>query len=561
MIQKHALSLPCVDENVRSIRRLMLRLRYTARYQQAAAHYAAAREVNTADCQRRVALLIQDKKGLNLVRRLLSALDYRLLYTTKHAFELAYFYKTIPDLCRVSVVVPVYNCQDYLAECLDSVLAQTWHNLEIICVDDGSTDGSWEILQRYQKQDKRIRLYQNTQNCGISMVRNVGISHCRSEYVLFVDSDDWLPKDAVEKLYRAMIVPGVDWVCGAADVGEASESDRAEKQSKEQFMKKFYRPTGLYGVPADVGRYIYISTWAKLYKLSIILHNHLVFPDHLIHEDQSWIWEYGVHCRYQFFINDSVYVYRINHASLTHASGLQRSFLPDLLRVHLGLYRRLSHVRNIKMYQAYLARFLCTVLWFSAEKDRFQVRDSTSVLFRRYMRLNPAFRQYVFPGLKELNQAVPLACIAVMNIGDGQPSVVLETSAGQVGYPETMKTPEGQGGVVYDFPHQISFTVVARGRGRLQITCHGRELGPGQKADILLKSFRVNGQKVLKQAVFLPNGQSYEYHRSVEDSERLFITMKYEAGLHAYEDLRQIFPTFRLTSDDGSVLYVKEANL
>lgn len=558
MTQKHALPMSSTDENIRSLKSLMRRLRYTARYQQAAAHYAAACEVNTADCQRRIARLVQDKKGNAWVRRLLSAVDYRLLYTTNHAFELAYFYKSIPDLCQVSIVIPVYNCKDYLPTCLDSLLAQTWHNLEIICIDDASTDGSWEILQRYQKQDKRIHLYQNPQSSGVSIARNEGISYCRSEYILFVDSDDWVPKDAVEKLYRAMIVPGVDLVCGTIDVWVASEIDRAEKKDKEQFMKKFSHPTGIYTVPTDIGRCIYISAWAKLYKLSIILQNHLFFPDHLIHEDQSWIWEYGVHCRHLFFINEPVYVYRIHHTSLTHDLGTKRSFLPDLLRVHIGLYRRLSHIRDIKMYQAYLAHFLYTVLWFSAEKDRFKISHATYALFRQYMRLNPAFRPYVFSTLKALNQAIPLACIAVMNIGDGQPSVVLETSAGQVGYPKTMKTPDGQGGVLYDFPHKISFTVVARGRGRLQITCHGRNMGPGKTAGILLKSLRVNGQKVLKKAVFLPNGQLYEYHRPVKDSERLFITMEYEAGLNAYADLQQISPAFMLTTGDGSVLYVKK---
>ncbi len=99
----------------------------------------------------------------------------------------------------VSVIVPVYNVEAYLAECLDSILAQTYDALEILCVNDGSTDGSAAILEEYAAKDERIRILTKT-NGGLSDARNFGLDHSRGDYIACIDSDDAVTPDMIEKL-------------------------------------------------------------------------------------------------------------------------------------------------------------------------------------------------------------------------------------------------------------------------------------------------------------------------------------------------------------------------
>lgn len=98
----------------------------------------------------------------------------------------------------ISIIVPVYNTEQYLSKCLDSLINQTYKNIEIICVNDGSTDNSADILNEYDKKDKRVRMI-SQKNCGLSATRNTGLKNCCGEYVMFLDSDDWIDFDTCEK--------------------------------------------------------------------------------------------------------------------------------------------------------------------------------------------------------------------------------------------------------------------------------------------------------------------------------------------------------------------------
>ena len=108
------------------------------------------------------------------------------------------------DVPGISLVVPVYNVQEYLPECLDSLLGQSFAAIEIILVDDGSTDASAEICDRYAARDGRIRVV-HQQNAGVSKARNVGIRLARGKYLGFVDGDDWVDRDYCKRLYETLI--------------------------------------------------------------------------------------------------------------------------------------------------------------------------------------------------------------------------------------------------------------------------------------------------------------------------------------------------------------------
>ena len=112
-------------------------------------------------------------------------------------------------MIKVSVIVPVYNTQDYLNECIDSVLNQSLADFELICIDDGSTDASLEILKDYEKKDNRIQVF-SQKNSGLAASRNAGLNVAQGEYVLFLDSDDYLKSDTLEKLYNQAIENNLD---------------------------------------------------------------------------------------------------------------------------------------------------------------------------------------------------------------------------------------------------------------------------------------------------------------------------------------------------------------
>lgn len=101
---------------------------------------------------------------------------------------------------KVSILVAVYNAEQYLSECLDSLLRQTHTNIEVLCVDDCSTDSSWSLLQQYARTDNRISIWQHEENKGQAKARNLALAHSTGDIVTFLDSDDWLADDALEKI-------------------------------------------------------------------------------------------------------------------------------------------------------------------------------------------------------------------------------------------------------------------------------------------------------------------------------------------------------------------------
>lgn len=109
----------------------------------------------------------------------------------------------------ISVIVPVYNVEHYLNRCVDSILAQTYSDLEILLVDDGSTDSSGAICDAYARQDARVQVI-HKKNGGLSDARNCGIEHAKGRYFCFVDSDDGIAPQMIEVLYRNLLNAGAD---------------------------------------------------------------------------------------------------------------------------------------------------------------------------------------------------------------------------------------------------------------------------------------------------------------------------------------------------------------
>ncbi len=97
----------------------------------------------------------------------------------------------MPQNIKFSIIIPVYNVEEYLAECIDSILSQDYNNIQILCINDGSTDNSLKLLEKYAKKDRRIKIF-SQKNQGQGIARNVGIKNATGDYIMFIDPDDWI---------------------------------------------------------------------------------------------------------------------------------------------------------------------------------------------------------------------------------------------------------------------------------------------------------------------------------------------------------------------------------
>lgn len=181
---------------------------------------------------------------------------------------------------KVSIIVPVYNIEKYLAKCLDSLINQTLKEIEIICVNDGSTDNSAEILNEYAQKDSRIRII-NQENAGLSAARNTGINNANGEYIGYVDSDDWVDLNFYENLYNAAKENN-------ADIAVAGIKRVGGEDYKEKVFLKFEKTTTTENTDekfrlCDIPDKSYV--WNKIYKLSEIKEHSLYFRVGVNYED------------------------------------------------------------------------------------------------------------------------------------------------------------------------------------------------------------------------------------------------------------------------------------
>ncbi len=153
----------------------------------------------------------------------------------------------------ISVIIPIYNVEKYLEKCIESIINQTYKNLEIILVDDGSKDKSDEICDEYAKKDNRIKVI-HKENSGVSSARNVGIENSKGEYISFVDSDDWLEKDFIEKLHNIIKENNSDLAQSGyyRVVGENKEkinsTENIENIDKNEFLIRVLSPQTGFGL-------------------------------------------------------------------------------------------------------------------------------------------------------------------------------------------------------------------------------------------------------------------------------------------------------------------------
>lgn len=231
----------------------------------------------------------------------------------------------------VSVVVPVYNTGKYLRECLDSICGQTLRNIEIICVNDGSTDGSLSILEEYVARDPRVRVF-SQENFGQGHARNVGLDLARGEYVYFMDSDDCLPLAALQKEYACAKAAELDMLLFEGESRYETEELAARFPAyKELYLRKGNYPGVLSGTQIAVllkgNRAAFVSPCCFLSKREFLAQNKLRFPEGYFYEDNVFFFALLKAAERVSVVHEKLFVRRVREGStMTKPIGF-RNFL------------------------------------------------------------------------------------------------------------------------------------------------------------------------------------------------------------------------------------------
>lgn len=242
------------------------------------------------------------------------------------------------DMKKVSIVVPVYNAEKYIAECIEAIIEQSYKNIEIILINDGSSDKSGEICNRYANLDNRIQVIHN-KNYGVSYSRNCGIEMATGEYILFIDSDDIVEKEYVKTLIKEIIRNKCDIsICGYEKVDIVNNK-------QENYLIREYNDI-FCGILKDdyyILEPFLLTPWGKLYRIKIIKKYNIRFPeDCKIAEDQIFNYTYLEFVKKYVYINKPMYKYFYrNMYSLTNNRNIENFY---------------SEIKNLKIKKRFLQK-------------------------------------------------------------------------------------------------------------------------------------------------------------------------------------------------------------
>ena len=220
---------------------------------------------------------------------------------------------------QLSVIVPVYNATKYLRRCTDSILNQTFKDLELILVDDCSEDESYQLCQAIAQSDQRVIAYKRKKNGGIFAARNSGVKLAKGKYITFVDNDDWLDLEMYEKLINAMETDNLDFVsCSFKEIIDGQTVTHSHIEDG-YYTEDQIRNDLIYMLVGE--QTISCAVWKSIFKKKIISENQLEFMPSRVKDDFYFITEYLLCCRSAAYIPGDYYNYFIRDASTIHILG------------------------------------------------------------------------------------------------------------------------------------------------------------------------------------------------------------------------------------------------
>lgn len=270
---------------------------------------------------------------------------------------------------KVSVIVPVYNGEKFLGECLESLKNQTLKEIEFIVINDGSSDKTYEIMEKYRNNDKRFKIY-SKENEGVGKTRNMGLKIAKGEYVGFVDADDYVSKNYFEELYKN----AKKWDADVSANGRFLKFRDLRFETHFSFAEDFIRKGQYFAddisyLVGDIGQ-----QWDKIYKRSFLeKHNIKCYEKKLWFEDVWFSSVVAMHAKRIAFSDSGLYYYRFNPEGITQTSHMNKEIFDKGLELYGGLIEEVENQDFDKHKKQNLVKILDEKIM--AYKRRFNYGD------------------------------------------------------------------------------------------------------------------------------------------------------------------------------------------
>lgn len=481
-------------------------------------------------------------------------------------------------LVEVSIIVPVYNVEEYLEECMDSLCNQTFEDIEIICINDGSSDNSLEILEKYAENDDRISIY-SQENKGLSASRNVGMKKVNGKYVYFMDSDDVLELNAMEVLHDLAEEKALDLIIFKMINFYDGTGERFES---EYYNMEFLKES----VGEDVFSYddvkedivkIVANAQSKLYKADLI--RDMEFKEGCIFEDNPFLIEVILKAERIYFLNEFLYLKRVRKDSITSSNDERfvdiipiANTIIDLTKKY-GRYDELKHavinkkirrifIRYDQIDEQYKQYFFERIKEdFNLRKDEYEdvLNENSSLLMKRFSRSMECETAKEFDMVKEITDMTKemdslnntnrrlkfrynklknynTARIQFKNIGaESNRMEILEQSDEDMKaeVPERLCDAEGQVLLVHSDANSLDLKMKAIGDGLLKIDFKSRNMNLDNKERFLIyidyTRISIDNRDYITQKTLVSFDDPFFIEKRVKDSQILDIHIEWKS--------------------------------
>ncbi len=260
-----------------------------------------------------------------------------------------------------SVIVPVYNVEQYLSQCLENLMQQDYDDYEVICVNDGSTDGSRKILTEMENRFPQMRII-DRENGGLSAARNTGLKAAKGDYVVFVDSDDWVEPTMLSRLFAEC--EGADMVCFACRRTDTNANDILPSEHSTGW--DYYNRHALEACVVP-----FVCVWQRCYRREFLTENNLYFREGILHEDNEFTPRACFRAKSVKVIPDVLYNYRVRPGSIMTTRGIKSK--ESLILIGNDLSEMFGQETSINKTIVYRALTQCYQMAFidnTQEEDR-----------------------------------------------------------------------------------------------------------------------------------------------------------------------------------------------
>ena len=471
---------------------------------------------------------------------------------------------------KVSVIIPVYNVEKYLRECLDSVINQTLEDIEIICVNDGSTDNSLKILDKYALKDKRIIII-TQKNQGLSCSRNNALKIAKGEYIVFVDSDDYLRLDALEIIYQNMTEKQLDIL----SYGGINFDNNTRVEKINQYWEFGYLPKDFnyqkfnYKNCLSFLHSMAVSSCLTAYSRSVIKNYSITFPEHLFFEDNLFFLKSITQARFCGIIKDKLYYRRIHNKSITQNWDKHFS---DYLQVSDMVIEYVSE-KVPDLYstyrQAYLSR--CVNIWreFDQKNQRKYEKALRKLLEKYnfttdYVKTSVSLLAYLcFPYYKSKLNSLSIELglrllssmwVDIKNFGTAENSVSVVAKNMRINQPDWFTDAQGIGTVAVSSALTQKMTIQAHKNGNLRFDFRGADKRYNNERFpvwIDYKSIKIDGREILSAPVATWHDKPYHYEMPVKDGQTVSVEIEQQPHQYTKDELKDLI--LKLNPNDAYI--------